>query len=106
MSDTSGTQAAVDEAARSSRPREEWPSDQAHGLVWNLRELWRFRELLWTLAVRTIKGRYKQSLLGVAWAVIQPFAMMVVFTVVFSKFAKVDTGDTPYPVFSYAALLP
>jgi len=83
-----------------------WSSSDAHGLVWMLRELWRFRDLLWALSIRSIKGRYKQSLLGIGWAIVQPFAMMVIFTIVFSKFAKVDTGGTPYPVFSYAALLP
>jgi len=59
---------------------------------------------MWTL--RTIKVKYKQSFLGAAWAVLQPLALMVVFSVVFSIFVRVPTGDIPYPVFSYCALLP
>ncbi len=88
------------------RVREEWSSDRAYGLLYKLRELWRSRDLLWALSFRSIKGRYKQSVLGIAWAVVQPLAMMVIFTIVFGKFAKVDTGTIPYPIFSYAALLP
>lgn len=106
MSGQPACASASDQDADRPRALEEWHSDRAHGLVWMLRELWRFRDLLWALSIRSIKGRYKQSLLGISWAVIQPFAMMVIFTIVFSKFAKVDTGSTPYPVFSYAALLP
>lgn len=93
-------------AGAAQRPLQEWSSDSRYSFLWKLSELWRFRELLWALAARSIKARYKQSLLGISWAVIQPFAMMVVFTLVFSKFAKVDTGNVPYPIFSYAALLP
>ena len=103
MTTDSSALAAVPEAPR---PLQEWSSDSRYSLLWKLSELWRFRELLWALSIRSIKARYKQSVLGISWAIIQPFAMMVVFTVVFSKFAKVDTGNIPYPVFSYAALLP
>jgi len=106
MSSELATELLPGEEAPRSGVREEWSSDKAYGLVWKLRELWRFRDLLWALTARSIKGRYKQSLLGISWAVIQPLAMTVIFTIVFSKFAKVDTGSTPYPVFSYAALLP
>lgn len=60
--------------------------------------------LVW--AVREIRVRYKQSLLGAAWAILQPLAMMIVFTLVFSRFAKVPTDGLPYPLFSYTALLP
>jgi len=72
----------------------------------NVRELWQFRELLFFLAWRDIKVRYKQTLLGAAWAMLQPAMMMVVFTVFFARMARVPTGDLPYPLFVYAGLLP
>jgi lipopolysaccharide transport system permease protein len=76
---------------------------------WNLinaRELWDFRELLYFLAWRDVKIRYKQTLLGMAWAVLQPALMMVVFTIFFSRMAGVSSADVPYPLFVYAGLLP
>lgn len=77
------------------------------GWQWlELRELWRYRELLYFLAWRDVKIRYKQTILGAAWAVIQPFMMMVVFTVFLGGMAGVDSGGVPYPVFVYAGLLP
>ena len=72
----------------------------------NLRDLWIYRELIYFLTWREIKVRYKQTLLGAAWAVIQPFSMMVVFTLFFGKLAKVPSEGVPYPLFNYAALLP
>lgn len=72
----------------------------------NLGELWQYRELLFFLTWRDVKVRYKQTVLGVLWAVIQPVMMMVVFTIVFGRMAKVPTGDIPYPIFVYAGLLP
>ncbi|MBS1791065.1 MAG: ABC transporter permease [Acidobacteria bacterium] len=75
-------------------------------LVGHARELWRHRELLWLLTLREIKVRYKQTALGVAWAVLQPLSLMVVFTVFFSWFARIESDGIPYPLFSYAALLP
>ena len=75
-------------------------------MIRHLAELYRRRELLCMIALREIKVRYKQSLLGAAWAVIQPLAMMLLFTLVFSKFAKVPSDGIPYPVFSYVALVP
>jgi lipopolysaccharide transport system permease protein len=71
-----------------------------------LGELWEFRELLGMLAWRQIRVRYKQTLLGVVWAVMQPLVTMVVFSVFFGKLAGVPTGDVPYPVFAFAGLLP
>ncbi len=88
------------------KPREEWCSRDAHGLIYQLREIWKFRELMWTLSLRSLKSRYRQTLLGASWAIIQPLTMTVVFTLVFGKFAKVDTGGAAYPVFAYAAMLP
>lgn len=71
-----------------------------------LRELWEYRELLYFLTWRDIKVRYKQTVLGAAWAVIQPFFTMVVFTIFFGRMAKVGSDGLPYPIFSYAGLLP
>ena len=72
----------------------------------NLRELWAYRELLYFLTWREIKVRYKQTALGFAWAIIQPFMMMIVFTLFFGNLAKVPSEGIPYPLFNYAALLP
>jgi lipopolysaccharide transport system permease protein len=72
----------------------------------NLRELWEYRELLYFLIWRDVKVRYKQTALGAAWAILQPFLTMVVFSVFFGGLAKVPSDGIPYPVFSFAALLP
>jgi len=72
----------------------------------NLRDLWEYRELLYFLTWRDIKVRYKQTVLGAAWAIIQPFFTMVVFSLFFCKLAKMPSDDIPYPIFSYAALVP
>lgn len=71
-----------------------------------LGELWQYRELLFFLAWRDVKVRYKQASLGVAWAIIQPLMTMVIFSVIFGHLAKLPSEGIPYPVFSYAALLP
>jgi lipopolysaccharide transport system permease protein len=71
-----------------------------------LRELWEYRELLYFLTWRDIKVRYKQTVLGAAWAIIQPFFMMVVFSLFFGRLAHVPSDGIPYPVFVYCALLP
>ena len=72
----------------------------------NLRDLWIYRELVFFMVWRDVKVKYKQTLLGMAWAVIQPVMTMLVFTFVFGSVAKVPTDGIPYPVFSFAALLP
>ena len=72
----------------------------------DFRELWQFRELLFFLTWRDILIRYKQTALGVLWAVIQPVVTMVIFSVVFGKFGKLPSGGVPYPVFAFTALLP
>ena len=72
----------------------------------NLRELWSYRELLYFLTWRDIKVRYKQTLIGFAWAIIQPLFMMIVFSLFFGTLAKVPSEGIPYPLFTYAALLP
>lgn len=81
------------------KPAPRWPH-------LDLRELWHFRELLGRLAWRDIAVRYKQTSIGVAWAILQPFLTMVVFTIVFGKFADFPSKGLPYPIFSYSALLP
>src|SRR6266852_7181604 len=63
-------------------------------------------ELLMNLTKREVKGRYSQSLFGVAWAVAQPLATMAVFTIVFSKLGRMPSGGVPYPIFAYVALVP
>ena len=71
-----------------------------------LKELWQYHELLYFLIWRDIKVRYKQTVLGAAWAIIQPFFTMVVFTLFFGKMAKIPSEGLPYPIFSYTGLLP
>jgi lipopolysaccharide transport system permease protein len=80
-------------------PTRGWPSP-------NLRQLWEYRELLVFLAWRDVIVRYKQSLLGVGWVVIQPLVTMVLFSIIFGQFAKLPSGGVPYAVFTYSALLP
>jgi len=72
----------------------------------NLRELWEYRELLYFLSWRDIKVRYKQTVLGVVWAIIQPFFSMIVFSLFFGRLAQIPSDGIPYPIFSYAALVP
>lgn len=71
-----------------------------------MRELWEYRELLYFLTWRDIKVRYKQTVLGAAWAIIQPFFTMVVFSIFFGKLAKMPSDGIPYPIFAYTALVP
>lgn len=72
----------------------------------DLHELWNYRELLTSFTMRDIKIRYKQTALGFLWAIIQPLFMMVIFTIIFGGFAKIPSEGIPYPLFSFAALLP
>lgn len=72
----------------------------------NLQDLWRYRELIYFMTWRDLKVRYKQTLLGASWAILQPFLTMVVFSIFFGNLAKVPSDGIPYPIFSYAALLP
>ena len=72
----------------------------------SLREIWEYRELLYFLTWRDIKVRYKQTVLGVAWAVIQPLFMMIVFSIFFGRLAGIKSDGVPYPVFTLCALLP
>jgi lipopolysaccharide transport system permease protein len=81
------------------RPAPRWPH-------LDFVELWHYRELLFRLAWRDIAVRYKQTSIGVAWAILQPFTTMVVFTLVFGRFANFPSKGVPYPIFVYSALLP
>ena len=82
---------------------EEWPEEKKPGA---LRTLWNSRELVLSLTQRDIRSRYKQSVLGITWALLQPLALMAIYTVVVSRILGVKTGSIPYPIFAYTALLP
>jgi lipopolysaccharide transport system permease protein len=81
------------------KPAPRWPH-------LGLPELWQYRELLGRLAWRDVAVRYKQTSIGVAWAILQPFLTMVVFTFIFGRFANFPSNGVPYPIFTYSALLP
>lgn len=72
----------------------------------DFKEIWRFRELIWTLASRDVRVRYKQTVIGVAWAVLQPLMLMTIFTIFFGRLANMPSNDKPYPVLVFAGLLP
>ncbi len=71
----------------------------------DLRSLWEYRELLFFLVWRDIRVRYKQTLIGAAWAILQPFLTMLIFVVIFGVFAKFPSDGLPYPIFAYTAIL-
>lgn len=71
-----------------------------------LRELWEYRDLLYLFAWRDIKVRYKQTIVGATWAIIQPFIAMVVLSIFFGRFVKIPSEGSPYPIFAYSALVP
>ena len=95
------TQVVLDEALPHIRiqPSKGW-------VALRLRELWAYRELLLFFVWRDIKVRYKQTILGVSWAIIQPFFTMIIFSLFFGRLAGVPSDGVPYPIFSYAALVP
>jgi lipopolysaccharide transport system permease protein len=72
----------------------------------DLAALWEFRELLYFLVWRNVKVRYKQTIIGSAWAIIQPLTTMIIFTLIFGHFAKIPSDGLPYSIFAYTALLP
>ena len=109
------TETELDALARPQRPESQPPApaplitmiQPSKGWVsLKLREVWEFRELLYFLTWRDIKVRYKQTLFGAAWAIIQPFFTMIVFSLFFGRLAEIPSDGIPYPIFSYAALLP
>lgn len=71
----------------------------------DLKELWHYRELFYFFAWRDIKLRYKQTILGITWAILQPFIIMVIFTIIFGRLANMPSDNIPYPIFVYAGLL-
>jgi lipopolysaccharide transport system permease protein len=75
------------------------------GVTLNLKELWAYRELIYFMTWRNLKVRYKQTVLGFAWAILRPLLSMVVFSIFFGDFAKVPTDGIPYPIFSFSGLL-
>ena len=84
------------EDIQKAAPVDEWPEEKDPGA---LKTLWQHRELLMSLVRRDIRSRYKQSILGIAWALIQPLALTIVSTIVMSYIAKVPTDGIPYPIF-------
>ncbi len=98
MSETSLT-TKPDNAPLILRPSKGWAS-------LNLKDLWIYRELFYFLTWRDLKVRYKQTVLGAFWAIIQPFMQMVVFSILFGNIAQLDSEGLPYPIFTYAGLLP
>jgi lipopolysaccharide transport system permease protein len=82
------------------------PSLSPAGVATGLRSLLEYSDLLYTLSLHRIKVRYKQSVLGIAWAIVQPVSLMLIYTLIFSLIAKVQTDGLPYAVFAYTALLP
>jgi homopolymeric O-antigen transport system permease protein len=116
-----GGKSRVRPAERSSNPVEEVllhqsgprrlsvirpPSLSGINLVNDLAKLWQYRDLLLTLSIHRIKVRYKQSVLGVFWAILQPLSMMLIFTFIFSLIARMPSDGAPYAIFVYTALLP
>jgi ABC-type polysaccharide/polyol phosphate export permease len=75
-------------------------------LVGSIRDAWKSRLIVWALAERDLRARYKQSLLGFAWALITPLSLMIAFTLLFGPVLKIDTRGAPYPLFAYLGLLP
>ena len=77
-----------------------------HWISIDFKELWHYRELLYFLTWRDVKVRYKQTVLGAAWAIIQPLSMMLVFSLFFGRLAKIPSDGIPYPLFTFCALIP
>lgn len=99
LPETTGRHAAYNDMVTHIRPRSGWATLK-------LGELWRYRELLYFFIWRDLKVRYKQTILGAAWAVLQPFLTMVVFSIFFGRLASVPSDELPYPIFAYSALVP
>lgn len=102
-----GSETGVEGAQRALDPAVEVLIEPSAGwLALRLNELWEYRELLYFLAWRDIKVRYKQTVLGVAWAIVQPLLTMLVFALFFGFLARMPSDGVPYPVFSLTALVP
>src|SRR4051812_32699817 len=83
----------------------EYVIESVHGRLFNWRELWRYRELFYFFTWRDVKVKYKQTVLGFLWAILQPLMMMVIFTFFFGKALSIPSQDLPYPVFVFSGLL-
>ena len=107
MTTAAATDDAASEAAPSMLPAKPLISIESEdaGVQFAFSDLWAYRELLYFLTWRDIKVRYKQTALGALWAIIQPLATMLLFTLVFNRLAGLDTGRVPYPLFAYTGLL-
>ncbi|MCI0559447.1 MAG: ABC transporter permease, partial [Nitrososphaera sp.] len=107
---TQAASTSVTEVAQTSRPLPEHPlitiCPSPKWAALNLHDLWEYRELLYFLTWRDIKVRYKQTILGAAWAIIQPLSTMLIFTLFFGKLAGIPSEGIPYSIFAYAGLLP
>jgi lipopolysaccharide transport system permease protein len=88
-----------------ARERHTLIKSEESGVQLDLGELWYYRELLYFLTLRDIKVRYKQTLMGVAWVIIQPLTTALIFTLVFNRFVRLETGALPYPLFALSGLL-
>src|SRR5688572_9849301 len=105
LATTSFAPAAIVAAPVPRRPRLRLQARRGWAAL-DLRELWDYRDLLAFQAVRDIKVRYQQTILGAAWAVVQPVTQMVIFSLFFGRMLNVASDGAPYPVFAYCALLP
>ncbi|CAH2031074.1 ABC transporter permease [Trichlorobacter ammonificans] len=85
---------------------DEWVIEPNRPVLHYWRDVWRYRELFWFLVWRDILVRYKQTVIGVAWSVLRPVLTMIAFTVVFGLLAKLPSGDVPYPLLVFAAMIP
>ena len=83
----------------------EYEIKPAKGLQFNLKELWDFRELIYFFTLRDVKIKYKQTVLGALWAILQPFLLMVIFTVFFAAHLDIQSYNLPYPVFVFSGLI-
>ena len=100
-----GAESSLTEPAAAASERRTRIKSEEAGVQLNLGELWQYRELLYFLTLRDIKVRYKQTLMGVAWVIIQPLLTVLIFTLVFNRFVRLDTGSLPYPLFALSGLL-
>ena len=96
----------VDAGAATARPRVLRVQPSRGWVSLKLDELWRYRELVYFLTWRDVKVRYKQTVLGAAWAILQPFLTMLVFSLFFGRLARMPSEGVPYPIFAFAALVP
>jgi lipopolysaccharide transport system permease protein len=107
------SQSSINSNSQSPKPNNDLPDKpiiviepSRHSLAINLHDIWQFRDLLYILTLRDIKVRYKQTVLGILWVIIQPLFMMIVFTLFFGRLAGIPSDGIPYPLFAYAGLLP